>query len=245
MTMFNPVNIRKELLKERDGTVTEQELGMQVDELLNASAEEDALLIARLKKGKARSVILENIDISKCGNVFPEDAIRTICVNYRLRFLDTKFFKGEYPYEALLKIRAFEKENSVQVREFKIMAPTKMFRLIDPDKDPLLFASLGNGNYYLLHQWGNDLAWYRKILAWPLRSLQNLLISIVSLALMLSLTLPAAFFINGDATDAQTYTVRMMFFLLASLASFFLMINIGLRSNRSLSEVDWDNKYLH
>ena len=41
------------------------------------------------------------------------------------------------------------------------MAPSKLFELENYD-DPLLFASLGDGYYYLIHKWGNDLSFLEK-----------------------------------------------------------------------------------
>jgi len=35
---------------------------------------------------------------------------------------------------------------------------------------PLLFAQLTDNSYYLIHKWGNDLAWYKKYLYLPLQT---------------------------------------------------------------------------
>ncbi|WP_395062778.1 hypothetical protein [Flavobacterium sp.] len=48
------------------------------------------------------------------------------------------------------------------------MAPSKAFNLKKYD-DPLLFAPIGNDYYYLIHKWGNDLAWYKNFKFYQLK----------------------------------------------------------------------------
>ena len=47
--------------------------------------------------------------------------------------------------------------------KIKMMAPSKLFELENYD-DPLMFVNLGNNYYYLIHKWGNDMSFFRKIL---------------------------------------------------------------------------------
>ena len=54
------------------------------------------------------------------------------------------------------KIKSLEKTHNTNIGDFKIMAPSALFRLEKTD-DPLLFVPLGNNYYYLVHKWGNDL----------------------------------------------------------------------------------------
>ncbi|CAN0604076.1 unnamed protein product, partial [Ectocarpus sp. 12 AP-2014] len=102
-----------------------------------------------------------NIDLLNSDKIYHTKEIKQICIDYRLRFLDTKYFKGTIPAEGLSKIKALEKEHDTEIKGFKIIAPSKLFKLEDKD-DPLLFAPIGNGYYYLIHQWGNDLQPFRK-----------------------------------------------------------------------------------
>src|ERR1051326_1401210 len=190
--MFRKINIKEELLKEKaHPAAPAKELLHEVYELLRNKENEDEEILARLRKGKSKDAISVELNIpADDANVFTLEQIRKVCVDYRLRFLDTKQFKGEYPYEALLKIKEFERKHGMSIGQFMVMAPSNMFRLLDPDKDPLLFANVGKGNYYLIHQWGNDLAWYRKILSWPMQNLRNLLITILSFTFLLAAAVP-------------------------------------------------------
>ena len=100
-------------------------------------------------------------DLLDTDKIYHIDQIKEICIDYRLRFLDSKFFKGEIPQEGISRIKALEKAHNIEIKGFKIIAPSKLFRLEDKD-DPLLFAPIGNQYFYLIHRWGNDLHPLRK-----------------------------------------------------------------------------------
>lgn len=46
--------------------------------------------------------------------------------------------------------------------KFCIAAPATSFKLQDRPIDPLLFCELGDGQFYLVHKWGNDLSVFRR-----------------------------------------------------------------------------------
>ncbi|HEY6161069.1 MAG TPA: hypothetical protein VI112_07595 [Bacteroidia bacterium] len=251
--MFRKINIKEELLKEKALPTRQTELIHEVYGLLRAKGDEDEEILARLRTGKQKEAAIEPISIpAEHPNIFTLGQIKKVCVEYRLRFLDTKQFKGEYPYEALLKIKQFESKYGARTQQFMVMAPSRMFRLLDPDKDPLLFANIGNGNYYLVHQWGNDLAWYRKILSWPMQNMRNLLISILGLTLFVAAGIPSSllhsifYFTDayGKIHYQPTYLVRFVIFFLGTLGTLSFFIKYALRSNKNLSDADWDNKFL-
>ena len=100
--------------------------------------------------------------------------IKKTCIDYRLRFLDSKLFKGEFPNSTIEKIKKFKINQRLNTVDLKVMAPSKLFKLKNSD-DPLLFCDLGNDYYYLIDKWGNDLSYFRKISMWPFKSLKNIL----------------------------------------------------------------------
>ena len=110
-------------------------------------------------------------------DVYDIDAIKSITVKHRLRFLPTKYFKNEIPQKLFLNQRVREKNNT-SIKNFHILAPVTSFDLEDVNKDPLLFAPLSNGKYLLIHQWGTDLSWFKRLTAIPLKSLETMLISV-------------------------------------------------------------------
>ena len=103
-----------------------------------------------------------NFDKLDKNKIFDLESIKKICIDFRLRFLDHKYFKNSLPKEAFLEISKLESAHNTILSDFKIMAPSKLFRLKNTD-DPLLFVPLGNNYFYLIYKWGNELHPNRKI----------------------------------------------------------------------------------
>ena len=89
-----------------------------------------------------------DFDLLETDKIYHVQQIKEICIDYRLRFLDSSYFKNDIPEEAISKIKYLEKEHNATLEGFKIMAPSKLFQLKNYD-DPLLFAPIGNDYYYL------------------------------------------------------------------------------------------------
>jgi hypothetical protein len=122
--------------------------------------------------------------------VYSLQEIKKVSVIYRLKFLETKFFKREIPYEAVLKIKDHNRQFGKELNQFRILAPTDVFNKSAKETTALLFACTEDDNYFLIHQWGKPLKWWRKILYWPLRSLETLLITVFMFTLTVTLSLP-------------------------------------------------------
>src|SRR5699024_9523529 len=120
-----------------------------------------------------------NLEVIEADRIFHLEQIKKICVVDRLRFLDSHYFKKELPIEALQKTKHIEKLHQTEFTGFKIMAPAKSFRLKNAD-DPLLFAPMGNGYYYLIHKWGNDLSPWRKLKAWPYKGIEYMVATVMA-----------------------------------------------------------------
>ena len=95
-------------------------------------------------------------------NIFHISDIKKTCIDYRLRFLNSKYFKGDIPKKTQTKLKDFKREHRLNSLDIKIMAPSKLFKLKNAD-DPLLFCNLGNDYFYLIDKRGNDLNYFRKI----------------------------------------------------------------------------------
>ncbi|MGV3638006.1 MAG: hypothetical protein ACO1NQ_10245, partial [Flavobacteriales bacterium] len=125
--------------------------------------------------------------------IFHIDSIRALCVRYRLRFLPGGLFKGGLPNTALHALRALERKSNGPLTGFMIMAPGERFRLCDSEVDPLLFVPLGEGRFYLVHKWGNELSAARAVLNWPFRNVATLSATVFVLALVFALAIPTAY----------------------------------------------------
>tara|TARA_E500000178_G_scaffold352702_1_gene416730 strand:+ start:3340 stop:3987 length:648 start_codon:yes stop_codon:yes gene_type:complete len=202
-----------------------------------------------LLKAKKRSSASKNqqffsleYDISKLNsdNLFHVNQIRKICIDYRLRFLDVKLFKGKIPNEALKKLDQFKNNHPNLNFELRIMAPSKLFELENYD-DPLLFASLGDGYYYLIHKWGNDLSFFRKLSVWPFKNLVNILIFISIISLLITAIVPGNIFYYENNPGAEFFITFL--FILKSVIAIFIYYGFSLGKN--FNEFIWNKKYFN
>ncbi|WP_396634308.1 hypothetical protein [Maribacter sp. R86514] len=180
-----------------------------------------------------------NIDLLDSGKIYHIDEIKQICIDYRLRFLDTKYFKGQIPAEALSIIKTLEKEHDLEIKAFKIIAPSKLFKLEDKD-DPLLFAPIGNGYHYLIHQWGNDLHPLRKLLMWPFKSIVNLAFLVFLISFVTTLLIPDGLF-SKSSSNAQFWI--LFFFMFKCIAS--VVIFYGFAMGKNFNPAIWNSKYFN
>ncbi len=180
-----------------------------------------------------------NIDFLESKHIYHLDQIKAICIDYRLRFLDSKYFKGELPYEAVSKIKALEKRHKIEVKGFKIIAPSKLFKLENAD-DPLLFAPIGNGYYYLVHKWGNDLNPIRKWLMMPFKNFENLVFTTLVASFLATLLVPDGLFTNG-MTASEFWMI--FFFMFKSVAA--VVIYYGFAAGKNFNTAIWDSKYFN
>ena len=130
-----------------------------------------------------------DFDQLETERIFHRDTIKKTCINYRLRFLDLDYFKGDIPIEAIESIQSLEQAHNTELQNMKIVAPSKLFKLKNAD-DPLLFVPIGNQYYYLIHKWGNDLHPLRQLLMWPFKNIVTSILSILLLSLVLTLFMP-------------------------------------------------------
>lgn len=167
--------------------------------------------------------------------------IRKLCIKYRLRFLPAEKFKPQLPYEVIQKLKKLEAETGQKFDSFKIVAPAEAFQLEDCDKDPLFLINLGLDKYYLVHQWGNDMKWYRKLLAFPMRSFQTLFISVVAIALGLTFCIPTEFIETSVLGNA--WFARAAFFMWIFLSMAAVVTYISLAFFKTSSVKAWDSPF--
>ncbi len=176
------------------------------------------------------------------SKIFDIQQIKKLCIDYRLRFLDSELFKDTIPQEALNTIRQIENKTGLRFEKFKIIAPAALFKLKDPDKDPILFADLGNGKYLYIHKWGNDMVWYRKWIMWPFRKVENLLKLIIAFNALVVFFMPDNWFDYGN--PEAIFIHKMFLFLFMLIGTLSLSIFYGFAVDKNFTESEWDNRYL-
>lgn len=240
--IFSPINLSEELAeisrKHPNNLVDEANARLSHD----ANADAKALLhfpnISAIANSKKNSATLA------LNRVYSLEQIKTLCINFRLRFLKSELYKGNLPYEAITAIKNFEAGLSPIQAEYFIVAPAEFFKLKDRFADPLLFAQLGNGQYYLLHQWGADFKPYTPILKYPMRNFKSVGITAAAIGttftLLLFITGAIAYSHIGMAWFYGTCTA-----VISSMFIFILALIYGLVSFNDLSEETWNSKYFN
>ncbi|TDS15245.1 hypothetical protein DFQ03_1885 [Maribacter caenipelagi] len=238
--LLSKTNIEEKLTKVRNGQIlSEDERMKEVHNILsNLDAEFDRIE-QNVTTSKGVPINKFNFEILESSKIYHIDEIKQICIDYRLRFLDTSYFKGSIPAEALSKIKSLEKEHNLEIKGFKIIAPSKLFKLEDKD-DPLLFAPIGNGYHYLIHQWGNDLHPLRKFLMWPFKSIVNLAILVLLMSFITTMMIPDGLFSKSNS-NAQFWILN--FFMFKCIAS--VVIFYGFAMGKNFNPAIWNSKYFN
>lgn len=236
--MLHPIDIQQKLIRERNKNKNPEEILVWVNDIFDEIDTKHNSILERLSNSPLqRTINTFNIDKVDADAIFHISQIEKICVDYRLRFLDTRFFKGDYPTEVVNKINKIEKEHNTVLDGFKIIAPSKLFHLKEAD-DPLLFVPMGNGYYYFIHKWGKDLHPLRKIKFWSVKNVENLGI-LMFLMSFLCTFLTKDFFYGEDANFG--YGVILFLFYLKGIMG--MVFFLGASSGKNFSQYCWTSKY--
>lgn len=231
-------HIPDKILQFRNKRISENQLLEEVLHILEIEQTKDDLILKKLKdemdESDCNSLKFEFLESAK---IFHLSDIERICIDYRLRFLNSSYFKAELPYEAITKIKCLEKIHITKLSGFKIMAPAKLFKLENAD-DPLLFVPIGNQYYYLIHTWGKDLHPFRKLLMWPFKQLENFIVLLLLVSLIFTGLIPKGMF-SYEQTTAEFFMIYFfMFKWVAGMALFF-----GFKKGKNFSEAIWRSKF--
>ncbi len=178
-----------------------------------------------------------SIDLIESDRVYHISQIKEICIDFRLRFLDATLYKGTFPAEAVDEIKRIEATHQTNLSNLKMVAPAKLFKLENAD-DPLLFAPMGNGYFYLIHKWGDDLHPMRKWLMWPVKNVINMCVAILLVSLVVSFFVPLNLF-TPNPTTADFLLI--FFFMFKSLAA--IVIYYTFARGKNVSKAIWNSKY--
>ena len=184
-----------------------------------------------------------DFDALDAHRIYHIEDIKTLCIDYRLRFLDSKHFNGTFPSEAIDAIKEFEAAQGKEIKGFKMIAPAGMFKLAEKDKDPILMVPMGNGYYYQLAQWGNDLHYLRKVLVYPFRSFETIMKTVFIFAALTALLFPESF-IRGPKDTGTIMHIRIIFFFWMVFATSAMTALYGFSRMKNFSINLWKSRYL-
>lgn len=231
-------HIPEKLLNSRKKRISQEDLLEEINNIFKVDNEKDEAVINKLIGGKGgdddnnfKIWLLDN------NKVYHLSDIEKICINYRLRFLNSALYKVDFPYETVIRIKELEKKHGISLSGFKLMAPASVFKLKNAD-DPLLFAPIGNDYFYLVHSWGRDLHPCRKMLMWPFRQLENFMFFLFVMSLVLTLLIPEGMFSPDNNT---THFFVMFFFMFKWVAG--LSLFYGFKYGKNFSSAIWRSTF--
>ena len=229
------VNLFEELLSERNKEISSDELKSIVKKIWNNhDSIKDQIRISLNKKNDDKNNQLK-FDKMESKNIFHKDTIKKICVRYRLRFLDSNLFKGEYPKNITRIITDLESKHDTSLSNFKIMAPSKLFKIKSPD-DPILFVPIGNDYFYLVHKWGKEFNKLRKLMVLPFKNIDNLTIFSILVSVFFALV---GKLVMPSLTTSEVF-ILFLFLVKGFIFIFFYMFFL---TRRNFSESNWNSKY--
>ena len=225
------VNLFEELINERSKQITSEELRSAIKSIWS---KDDQIKKSLNKKNDNKHNDLK-FDKMKTRNIFHKDTIKKICVRYRLRFLDSNLFKGEYPKNITKIIGKIERNHNTTLSNFMIMAPSKLFKIKSPD-DPILFVPIGNDYYYLIHKWGEEFNYLRKLMVLPFKNIDNLTIFSVLVSVLFAL-------LGKLFMPSLTFSEVFILFLFLVKGFIFIFFYMFFLTRRNFSESIWNSKY--
>ncbi|SHH45688.1 hypothetical protein [Winogradskyella jejuensis] len=237
--LLKKTNIEEKLKRLKEKKTSEQSILESVKSILDKDNQTEDRILETLNSGEYTNGNDFNFDLLETDKIYHINEIKSICIDYRLRFLDSKYFKAKLPYEAISKIKALEKAHNTELKGFKIIAPSKLFKLENAD-DPLLFAPIGNGYFYLVHKWGNDLNPFRKLLMWPYKNFGNLIFTVFILSILATALFPEGIFSNKPNSSQAG---MIFFFIFKSVAA--MVIYYGFAAGKNFNHAIWNSKYFN
>ncbi|RZJ31719.1 MAG: hypothetical protein EOO48_01260 [Flavobacterium sp.] len=230
------VNLKEKLIQAKTRSVNETDILAAVEKILADNEHQREIIRQALENGDESDANPFVFDLLESERIFHISHIKKLCVNYRLRFLESKMFKHQFPEEAVSEIRKIECDHNTSLSGFRVVAPTKAFHLLNYN-DPLLFAPIGNGYYYLIHQWGNDLNSWRKWQVWPFRNIGTFTLMCLVLSVFATMLFPL------NKLGEHLKMASVIVFLFAFKSVFAVLMYGFFMGGRKFSAQSWDSRY--
>jgi len=237
------INLSKALhdIRSKEGTARHNDVLEGFRALLKQPTEGERILKNLFSSvGNEESLNFDSLDADRIYHI---DQIKSLCIAYRLRFLDSSLFNGTFPAEAIDAVKDFEAQQGKEIKGFKMIAPAGMFKLAEKDKDPLLMVPMGNNYYYLLAQWGNDLHAMRKVLVYPFRSFETIMQTVLIFSALVALLFPESIMRSPKDTGTIMH-IRVIFFFWMVFATSAMTALYGMSRMKNFSVNLWKSRFL-
>lgn len=237
ISLINELTRQKSKLRKHEDVILDE-----VNRLLNANLLSEKNILNNLKFYNKTFELLDEEVLDK-DRIFKLNEIKVTCTKFRLRFIDSQFYRGEIPYEAILKIKELNETGHKDLKGFKILGSRKTFLLKEKNPSLALFAPTVNGNYYHIHSWGAPIKWYKKWLAWPFQSFENLFITVALFTLIITLLLPVRLItLDREAPYWCGYRIATFFHLLIFNSGVTVYFTFAF--NKNFSKSIWNSTLL-
>ena len=114
--LLKKINLENQLIKERKKASKNPDLITECYKTLEENERLKEQVLNSSSIGSLGNYNKFNINYLDQENIYHIDEIKKICIDYRLRFLDTKYFKGQIPQEAIVKIKKLEQSHCIEIR---------------------------------------------------------------------------------------------------------------------------------
>ena len=200
-------------------------------------------ILQNLKQYADSYEVISEEDVNS-ERIFTLKEIKMMAIQYRLKFLDSKYYKFEIPYEAVLKIKELNTTCKKELKHFRILSLAEAFSDKIPKKNAALFVKTNHDNYYVIHTWGSDLEGSRKWKYWPLKNVETLAATIFIFTLLVTLLLPTHLItLDRKATYWCGYRAGTFFHLLIFFTGFTTYFTITFAKNFSSSNWNKSNDF--
>ncbi|WP_328516456.1 hypothetical protein [Aquimarina aquimarini] len=103
-------NIERELSTLRNKEFDSSTWRKQVFNVFRQETTHEQQILQNIETSSQVTHNIFDFDQLETNKIYHLDQIKKICVNYRLRFLDSKYFKGKLPPSAISAIKNLEKK---------------------------------------------------------------------------------------------------------------------------------------
>lgn len=240
------VSIEKEL--DKQVKTSKQESGIdavfEVNQILNNSAKKDLKTLTFLSPTSDNTELIRYVHETTYNlKTYNIEEIKNIAIKYKLKFLCSYYFTGSFDNQLISKLN----QSGLPTDAFSlgckyfILAPEELFNVRNVDYknlkslDPLLFYKIDDNHFCLIHKWGNDFTWFRRIEGWKWENFRNYSFFHLFFG---SLLMTSILFILSYTTILKLpfFNILLMGVGLGCLVSYFLKIR------KKISRIDAPNE---